>query len=145
MSRALNLNDYNTEQYQPIIAAADIHRDIHTQFIHPFSGDVLIASDIDAIKNSVKNIILTEIGTRPFNPEFGTRVSSLLFENVDIITQRQINVEIEKGIKKFEPRISTFKVKTVANSDSNSYNISLFFQTRYSQTGEIKFILNKIR
>jgi phage baseplate assembly protein W len=145
MSRALNLNDYNTEQYRPVIAAADIYRDVHTRFIHPISGDVMIASDIDAIKNSVKNIVLTEVGTRPFNPEFGTRVTSLLFENIDIITQRQITLEIENGIRKFEPRVSSFNVNTVANYDGNSYNISIFFQTKYSQTGEIKFILNKIR
>ena len=145
MSRALNLNDYNTEQYQPSIAAADIYRDVHTHFIHPINGNVMIASDIDAIKNSVKNIILTEVGTRPFNPEFGTRVTSLLFENADIITQRQLTLEIENGIKKFEPRISNSRVNAVANPDGNSYIISIFFQTQYSQTGDIKFILNKIR
>lgn len=145
MSRALNLNDYNTEQYQPSIAAADIYRDVHTRFIHPINGNVMIASDIDAIKNSVKNIILTEVGTRPFNPEFGTRVTSLLFENVDLITQRQLTLEIENGIRKFEPRISNFKVNAIANPDGNSYIISIFFQTQYSQTGDIKFILNKIR
>lgn len=148
MSRALNLNDYNTEQYQPSIATAGIYRDIkitNNQIIHPVTGNLMIASDIEAIKNSVKNIVLTEIGTRPFNPEFGTRVTSLLFENVDIITQRQLTLEIENGIRKFEPRVSDFKVNATANADSNSYNISIFFQTKYSQTGDIRFILNQIR
>ena len=105
----------------------------------------MIASDIDAIKNSVKNIILTEVGSRPFNPEFGTQVTSMLFENIDPITQRQITLEIENGITKFEPRISEYNVKVVANNDRNSYDISIMFQTIYSQSGEIKFILNKIR
>jgi phage baseplate assembly protein W len=145
MSRALNLNDYNTEQYQPIIASGDIYRDVHTRFIHPVTGDVMIASDIDAIKNSVKNIILTEVGSRPFNPEFGTQITSLLFELVDPITQRQITLEIERGIRNFEPRISNFNVIVNANPDANSYDIRILFQTIYSQTGEIKFILNKIR
>lgn len=145
MSRALNLSDYNAEQYQPIIATTDIYRDVHTRFIHPITGDVMISSDIDAIKNSVKNIVLTEIGTRPFNPEFGTQVKSLLFENIDAITQRQITTEIEDGIRKFEPRISRFNVKVTANSDRNSYDIRIIFQTTYSQTEEIKFTLNRIR
>jgi phage baseplate assembly protein W len=145
MSRALNLNDYNTEQYQPIIASSGIYRDVHTRFIHPITGDAMIASDIGAIKNSIKNIILTEVGSRPFNPEFGTRVTDMLFENIDPITQRQITLEIENGITKFEPRISEYNVKVVANNDRNSYDISIIFQTIYSQTGEIKFILNKIR
>jgi len=148
MSRALNLNDYNIEQYQPNIASADVYRDIkiaNNAFIHPITGDVMIASDIDAIKNSVKNIVLTEIGTRPFNPEFGTQVTNLLFENIDLITQRQITTEIENGIRKFEPRITNFNIKVTANHDANSYDVSIFFQTQYSQTGDIKFILNKIR
>jgi phage baseplate assembly protein W len=145
MSRALDLSDYNTEQYQPIITTTDIYRDVHTRFIHPVTGDVMISSDIDAIKNSVKNIVLTEIGSRPFNPEFGTQVKSLLFENIDAITQRQITIEIENGILKFEPRISNFNVKTTANGDNNSYDIRITFQTIYSQTEEIKFTLTKIR
>ena len=148
MSRALNLNDYNTEQYKPTIVSADVYRDIkiaNNMIIHPVTGDVMIASDIDAIKNSVKNIVLTEIGTRPFNPEFGTRVTNLLFENIDLITQRQITTEIENGIRKFEPRITNFNIKVIANPDTNSYDISILFQSQYSQTGDIKFILNKIR
>lgn len=145
MSRSLNLNDFNKEKYEPILASSGVYRDIHTKLIHPVTGDLMVSTDIDAITNSVKNIICTPSGTRPFNPEFGTRLTRLLFEPMSPITERQIRLEIEDGISKFEPRISKVQVNCQANYDFQTYNISLFFQTQYAQSGEIKFILNKIR
>lgn len=139
------LSDFNRPNYQPTVVAGDIYKDVSFNFIHPATGDVLASTDIDAIKNSVKNIILTPIGSRPFFPEFGTRVSGLLFEPAGALTGAAIKDEIEEGIRKFEPRVNRLEVQVGDDHERNAYQITILFSTTYSQTVEFIFLLNRTR
>lgn len=139
------LSDFNKPNYQPTVVAGDIYKDVSFTFIHPATGDVLPATDLDAIKNSVKNIVLTPIGTRPFFPEFGTGVSQLLFEPAGGLTGAAIKDEIIDGIRKFEPRVSKLQVDVTDNHEQNAYRITILFSTTYSQTAEFIFLLNRTR
>jgi len=139
------LSDFNKPNYQPTVVAGDIYKDVSFTFIHPATGDVLPATDLDAIKNSVKNIVLTPTGTRPFFPEFGTGVSGLLFETAGSLTSAAIKDEIVAGIRRFEPRISSLKVQIADNHERNAYRITILFTTTYSQTAEFIFLLNRTR
>jgi phage baseplate assembly protein W len=139
------LSDFNRPNYQPTVVAGDIYKDVSFSFIHPASGDLLLATDFEAVKNSIRNIVLTPIGTRPFFPEFGTRVSSLLFELADDSTALRIRDEIDNGIKKFEKRISRFQVKVTDDHERNAYRITTSFQMSYGTDVEFIFLLIRNR
>jgi phage baseplate assembly protein W len=72
---------------------------------NPLTADINILKNENAIKNAVKNIILTKPGEKLFEPLFGSRVNDLLFENFDFITRDQMRTEIIRAIETFEPRV----------------------------------------
>lgn len=138
------LSDYNKSGYKPSIVSSTIYKDVSSSFINPISGDVLASTDIDSVKNSIRNIVLTPIGTRAFFPDFGSRVGDLLFELADITTQVAIETEISECILNFEPRVSELKVDVKDQSEQNAYFVTLTFSMDYV-VGTIEFILNRIR
>ena len=139
------LSDFNRPNYQPSVVAGDIYKDVSFSFIHPATGDLLLATDIEAVKNSIKNIVLTPKGTRPFFPEFGTRVSRLLFELASPLTASQIRDEILDGVQKFEKRISKFQVRVDDDHERNAYRITTIFQMSYGTQVEFIFLLIRNR
>lgn len=139
------LSDFNRPSYQPTVVAGDIYKDVSFSFIHPATGDVLLATDIEAVKNSIKNIILTPRGTRPFFPEFGTRVSRLLFELASPITASQIRDEIVSAVEKYEKRVSTFQVRVDDDHERNAYRITATFRMTYGTQVEFIFLLIRNR
>lgn len=139
------LSDFNRPSYQPTVVAGDIYKDVSFSFIHPATGDVLLATDIEAVKNSIKNIILTPRGTRPFFPEFGTRVRRLLFELASPITASQIRDEIVSAVEKYEKRVSTFQVRVDDDHERNAYRITATFRMTYGTQVEFIFLLIRNR
>jgi len=139
------LSDFNRPNYRPTVVAGDIYKDVSFSFIHPASGDLLLATDIEAVKNSIRNIILTPRGTRPFFPEFGTRVSRLLFELASPVTASQIKNEILTSVEKFEKRISKFQVRVDDDHERNAYRITATFQMTYGSNVEYIFLLTRNR
>ena len=139
------LSDFNRPNYQPSVVAGDIYKDVSFSFIHPATGDLLLATDIEAVKNSIKNIVLTPKGTRPFFPEFRTRVSRLLFELASPLTASQIRDEILDGVQKFEKRISKFQVRVDDDHERNAYRITTIFQMSYGTQVEFIFLLIRNR
>lgn len=139
-----NLSDYNTQNYVANIISGDIYRDVSSKFIHLITKNVIVSSDIDAIKNSIKNIILTPLGTRPFKPDFGSNVSKLLFEPADDFTAYAIKNEIITSLDKWEKRIRDVQVN-VKHNDDHDFSVRITFQATYDITGEIEFTLNRIR
>lgn len=140
-------SDYNSSEYIAEVVASRIYKDIDKTLIHPVSGDLILATDLDAIFNSIKNIIMTARGTRPFFPEFGTAIPNLLFEPVGWPTAKQMEDEINAAIKKYEPRLTSFAsvVEYVGEDRPHDYNISITFQPYFGGTVETNFILNRIR
>ena len=94
---------------------------------HPYSKDVLTKNNIDAIKASVQNLILTKNYERPFHPEIGCQVTSLMFENATSATLAAVERTIRDTLTKFEPRISIIEINVIDNSESNAIEISLVF------------------
>jgi len=59
------------------------------------------------------NLIKTPVGTRPFRPDYGTKIYDYLFEPADISTEIEINEELAKEIQKFEPRVQLISIETI--------------------------------
>lgn len=95
---------------------------------HPSSLDVVKKTNEDAIKQSLKNLLLTKHYERPFHPEIGCQIHSLLFENWDPIVERTMQQTIIDLVNKFEPRVRLINVRVDPRPDENGVNISVEFQ-----------------
>lgn len=95
---------------------------------HPSSLDLVKKNDEEAIKQSLKNLLLTKHYERPFHPEIGCQIHGLLFENWNPITERVMQQTIIDLVNKFEPRVRLIDVAVNAQSDLNSIYITIEFQ-----------------
>ena len=122
-------------------------KDLDLNFaIHPIRKDINIHRAEYAVINSVKNLILTNHFERPFQPEIGSNIRRLLFENIDVILAAQIEREIEETITNFEPRVQISSVVAVAAPEENGYKIRLeFFVINNPDPITINFFLERIR
>ena len=129
------------------IPTARTFRDLDLNFnIHPVKKDINTYKNEFAIINSVKNLILTNHYERPFQPEIGSNVRRLLFENVDSVTAAVLENEINEVITNFEPRAQISKVTVVPAPDENRYSVELeFFVINSANPVSISFFLERIR
>lgn len=129
------------------IDSARNFRDLDLNFTaHPVRKDINIFKNEYAVINAVKNLILTNHYERPFQPELGSNIRRLLFENVDSVMAAQIEREIEETIINFEPRVQVSKVTASAAPDENRYNVELeFFIINSPDPITINFFLERIR
>jgi phage baseplate assembly protein W len=94
---------------------------------NPLTGDLIVLKNENAIARSVKNIVLTVPGEKPFDPRFGSRITNLLFENVDDITAINIETEIRNSIETYEPRVKLTSVVVQADIDGNSFDVTITY------------------
>jgi len=114
--------------------------------IHPNTKDLTVVKDIDAVKISVKNLVMTNFMERPFQPTLGTGVTGLLFENNDAFTKESIKDEIYRVLKEHESRANGVQVEVMDNSDRNEYIINIKFNVIFSQQRqETEFYLERTR
>ncbi len=112
--------------------ASRAFKDINLSFKrHPVTNDVLTIRDEDAIKRSVKNIIFTILGEKPFQPNFGSVISESLFDLSTNLNEVRITDEIRVSLTNYEPRISNILVKVTVRPDSNEMNATV----QYDITG----------
>ena len=106
--------------------ASRAFKDINLSFKrHPVTNDVVTIRDEDAIKRSVKNIIFTILGEKPFEPRFGSVINEALFDLTTMYDEILIQDEIKSSILKFEPRITNLVVTTTVYPDSNELNCTV--------------------
>lgn len=123
-----------------------MYSDLDLLFIkHPQKNDIIPLTDIDAVKNSIKNLVLTSFYEKPFHPEIGSNIKGLLFEQGDYFTALLINDEIKKAITKYEPRVKNVNVDVVDYSYENAYNVTISFEVLYDQKEVVEFYLNRLR
>ena len=106
--------------------ASRTFKDINLSFKrHPVTNDVITVSDEDAIKRSVKNIIFTILGEKPFIPLFGSVINESLFDLSTNLNEVRISDEIEQSLLNYEPRIDNIEVTTSIYPDSNELNCTV--------------------
>ena len=112
----------------PIQRISQGFKDISMTFqSNPLTRDLIVLKNENAIARSVKNIVFTVPGEKPFNPEFGSRITDSLFENIDDITASQIETELRDSIGRFEPRVSITSLDVTANIDGNGFDVVLVY------------------
>ena len=123
------------------------YRDLPLSFLkHPGTNDVRPLNDLDAVKQSVKNLILTNYGERPFNPRVGSNVTHYLFEPVSPFTASELERNIQRTLREQEPRINGVFVRVFDNSDENAYVIQLQYNVvSLNIQAESSFLLRRLR
>ena len=112
--------------------ASRAFKDINLSFKrHPVTNDVVTISNEDAIKRSVKNIVFTILGEKPFDPTFGSIMSDALFELSTSLNEIRISDEIRSSLLIYEPRISNVDVNVTIAPDTNEMNCTV----QYDITG----------
>lgn len=100
---------------------------------HPLSGDVTKKQDEEAVKASLRNLISTRHYERPFHPEIGCQIHSLLFENFTPVTLQVMKKTIFDVIEKFEPRVTVLDVKIRDRADENRVDLDIIFRLNNSE------------
>ena len=95
---------------------------------HPFTKDILLKKGDNSIKQSVKNLVLTRKGEKPFHPEIGSHIYTHLFDSMTVDTVVNIKTTIEDVINTYEPRVILSSVDVTANPDQNLYDVTIVFR-----------------
>ena len=104
-------------------------KDVSMSFkVNPLNDDLIALKNSSAIARSIRNIVFTQPGEKFFNPNFGSRVSESLFDNVDNSSAIVIRDEIRNSIKNFEPRVKLLNVFVRPNSQFNEMNVTIEYE-----------------
>lgn len=124
-----------------------IYSDLLSDFSpHPLVGDVAIAKNADAIKQSLRNLILTTLGERMFQPTVGSNTVKSLFDMNDQITSQDLQHYITETVQNNEPRVQLISVTATPTADTNNMAITIEFSIINTNTIQtLQFILQRVR
>jgi hypothetical protein len=112
----------------------------------PVTKDVAVRYDDQSVIASVRNLLLTNFYERPFQPNLGSNINSLLFEMADGITGSVVENEIKNVIQNYEPRIAVNRIVVTASTDENSFNVSMsFFIGNNTKATTVNMLLQRSR
>ena len=104
-------------------------KDISMSFkFNPLSGDLITLKNENAIARAVRNIVSTTPGEKFFDPDFGSSVGEILFENVDEISAVSIQDEIRNCLGNYEPRVELIEVNVNPNYDENQFDVLITYR-----------------
>ena len=110
----------------PLERVSKAFRDVGSSFqVNPLNYDLIAIKNETAIARSLRNLVLTLPGERFFNQNLGSRVSRVLFENVDSVSSSIIQDEIENTINNYEPRVNLTSVNVSPDYDNNAFNVTI--------------------
>ena len=89
--------------------------------------DVNKVTDIQAVKRSIRNLVLLNTYEKPFHPEISSGVRNILFETISPLVANLLTKRIEDVIEKFEPRAKLISVLSIPDLDRNSYEVAISF------------------
>ena len=123
------------------------YRDLDLFFSKKSNKDVNKVTDVEAVKRSVRNLVLLNSYEKPFHPEIAGDVRGLLFENMTPLTSAVIARKIQDVIENFEPRARLTGVQAVPDFDRNLYEVTVYFYVVNAPTElvEVTQLLERLR
>ena len=114
--------------------------------VHPVTGNMKLVANAESIKQSVKNIVLTNFYERPYQPELGGNVLAQLFENMSPITEYNVTQNIRQALENNEPRAIVEDIITTPVEDQNTLRVTIKFSVRnIPEPIEVDVLLERIR
>ena len=132
----------------PLERVSQGFKDISMTFqSNPLNSDLIALRNENAISRSIRNIVFTLPGEKFFNPDFGSRVSKILFENVDEITASNVRDEIASSTINYEPRVELIDVIVNADYDNNAFDVIIQYRIVGIDvpTQQLQFVLQPTR
>ena len=126
--RVLSSEDGNLQKSTLIASRTVDYLDIDLTFNKRPSGDLYKKRDAAAVKQSIKNLLLSNHYEKPFEPFFGANLTSMLFELADNQTESEVQVNIVTAIEKYEPRVEVQDVDVQVLPDRNDMRVSVVFR-----------------
>ena len=113
----------------PVERVSRSFKDLSMSFkVNALNDDLIPLKNEAAIARSIRNIVFTSPGEKIFNPEFGSEISKVLFENIDEISAISIKDEIETSIRNYEPRVNLEEVDIEPNYDNNQFDVRINYR-----------------
>ena len=148
--RALSIEDKDLDKVTLATTSNRKYIDLDLAFApKPVTGDIFKKTEAAAVKQSVKNLLLTNYNEKPFQPYFGANLNSYLFELANSIgLEDDIEREIRSAIFTYEPRVDfpTLDIKVNVSPDANSLTVTVVFKVINStEVVSITTTLNRLR
>lgn len=142
-TKTLSIEDRNLQGGVRITSVGQKrYSDIDLSFMKKKNGDIFKKTDASSVKQSIKNLLLTNYYEKPFQPYFGANIQGMLFELNDDFIESDVQEEIRKAIEIYEPRAKLIDVIARFNESQNSLNVQVIFQI--VNTNEIATIETEI-
>ena len=152
MAKTINAGYDDAQSVNQSSKTTFLYKDISLYFTkNPVTGDVTEVTDVQDIKRSVRNLVLTNRFDRPFHPEIASRVRESLFEMFTPVTINVIRNAIVEILTIYEPRVFVTAVEVAdpeySYMDQNTLPIKIFFtlQNAPETLEEVNVVLERIR
>ena len=126
--RVLSTEDGNLQKSTLISSRTVDYLDIDLTFNKRPSGDIYKKKDAAAVKQSIKNLLLTDFYEKPFQPFFGGNLRAMLFELADEDTEDEVEENIINAINNYEPRVEVLSIDVNVLPDQNDMRVSVYFK-----------------
>ena len=126
--RVLSTEDGNLQKSTLISSRTVDYLDIDLTFNKRPSGDIYKKRDAAAVKQSIKNLLLTDFYEKPFQPFFGGNLRAMLFELADEDTEDEVEENIINAINNYEPRVEVLSIDVNVLPDQNDMRVSVYFK-----------------
>ena len=143
-TRVLSTEDGKLGQSTLITTRARQYEDIDLTFAKRPSGDVYKKKDAAAVKQAVKNLLLTNFYEKPFLPFFGGDLRALLFELADDTIESDVYDRVKQAIETYEPRVQIIQVEVNAQPNINDLSVTIVFKV-ISTEEEVSYTTNLTR
>lgn len=146
-TRVLSKEDGALNTSSIVTSRSKAYVDIDLSFTAKPSGEIYVKKDAAAVKQAVKNLILTDHYEKPFQPFYGGNIRALLFELADDTTLNEVEGNIRRAIETYEPRARIVSIQVDTSAiDYNSLTVSIEFQiVNTSETVSITVALARLR
>ena len=130
-----------------VVARKKGHRDLDLKLgIHPIRKDLNVLKDDNAIKNAIRNLLVTNANERPFQPFLGANLRSLLFEPADALTKIALRENILEVINNHEPRVEVQDIDIKDLADQNAYRILVKMRIKeFDNDDTVEIVLRRLR
>lgn len=135
------------DRFTPKNKQLTYYSDFSTNFdLNPVTGLLAVVTNEESVKQRLRNLILTNLTDRPYQPTVGSKIKASLFEPIDVVTENTIADSIRTTVYNCEPAVILKHVSVLGNADLNFYEVSVYFETINipGNVHELNLILKRI-
>jgi len=146
VSKVFSVEDGNQTTISVVTARKQLYKDIDLSFAKAPTNDVYKKTDLAAVKQSVRNLLLTNHFEKPFAPNFGADIRSLLFDLADRDLARRAKAKIMAAITTYEPRVTVLGIKVTVEPDNHDVRIQVKLKIKNTSSEfDVSTSLNRLR